>query len=217
MTIQGFAFNPFQTNSYIVHDGKSAAIIDPSSSDDFEHRQLIRYIEERGLDVTQLLLTHAHIDHIFGLSAINAYFDLPFRMHRADAPLLDHAADQARMFGVELELPPKPGEWIEEGEVIQVGGIELTAILTPGHSPGSISFHSERHRTLVSGDVLFQGSIGRTDLWQGSLPVLMQSIFEKLIPLGDDTIVYPGHGPATEIGREVSGNPFLTEGFSPLS
>jgi hydroxyacylglutathione hydrolase len=217
MTIQGFTFNPFQTNAYIIHDGTKAAIIDPSSSTPAEHGQIIDYVEENGLDVTHLLLTHAHIDHIFGLSAISSHFGLPFRVNRSEAPLLDHAAEQARMFGVDLELPPRPGEWIEEGEVIRVGEIELVSILTPGHSPGSMSFHSKKGDVLLAGDVLFQGSIGRTDLWQGSLPVLMRSIFEKLVPLGDKTVVYPGHGPSTQIGRERMSNPFLTEGYSSIS
>jgi hydroxyacylglutathione hydrolase len=216
MTIRGFTFNPFQTNAYICESDGEAAIFDPSSSTDGEHQQLIDYIEKRGLTLRHILLTHAHIDHIFGCRKISEHFGIPIRMHRGDFPLLQHASDQAAMFGVDLEAPPEPGAWIEPGEVITVGSAHWRVLETPGHSPGSVSFYAEDERALISGDVLFQSSIGRTDLWQGSLPILMQSIFDVLVPLGEDVEVHPGHGPATTIGDEVASNPFLNEGFGNL-
>lgn len=120
------------------------------------------------------------------------------------------------MFGVTLDAPPEPGPWLTTDETITIGETRWRILETPGHSPGSVSFYSEAERAVIAGDVLFKGSIGRTDLWEGSLPVLMRSIFESLVPLGEDVRVYPGHGPETDIAAEVRSNPFLAEGFSEL-
>ena len=131
-------------------------------------------------------------------------------MHRAELPFLVHAQEQARLFGVDLETPPAPEHFLEEGDTVAFGEVTWRVLHTPGHSPGSVCFYDEGEGAVLSGDVLFQGSIGRTDLMQGSMPQLMRSIFEQLVPLGDETRVYPGHGPATTIGRERQANPFLT-------
>ena len=117
------------------------------------------------------------------------------------------------MFGVSIEPPPETSSFLADGDVVEFGRVRFQVLHTPGHSPGSICFYDEPSRAVIAGDVLFQGSIGRTDLWRGSLPELMRSIFEKLVPLGDDVQVHPGHGPDTTIGRERESNPFLTSGF----
>lgn len=212
MQIQPFTCNPFQTNSYVCYDEDDAVIIDASFSTDAEFASLERFIEKNELTVRHLLLTHGHIDHILGCRRLVDTFGLHFQMHRDDAPLLANAEMQAKMFGIRMERPPDPGGYLREGDTIEVGSVHLKVIHTPGHSPGSISFFDEGSRSVFAGDVLFRGSIGRTDLWQASLPQLMQSIFQKLIPLGDDVRVYPGHGPATTVGQERQTNPFLTHG-----
>lgn len=212
MQVQRFTFNPFQTNCYVCSSGSDAVLIDPSCATTDEFAVLEQYLGERDLTVRHLLLTHAHIDHIFGCAHFAEAFGMGFQMHREDLPLLSGAEEQARMFGVEIDPPPAPSNFLSEEDVIEFGDVSLAVLYTPGHSPGSICFYDEASRAVISGDVLFQGSIGRTDLWRGSLPELMRSIFERLLSLGDEVRVHPGHGPDTMIGRERVSNPFLTRG-----
>lgn len=215
MHIQRFTFSPFQTNSFICHDEKEAVVIDASCSTEEECGVVERYVAEHELEVTHLLLTHAHIDHIFGCARLSETFGRGFLMHREEKDLLENAELQGKMFGVAVDHPPEPDGFLTEGDEISVGSARLRVLHTPGHSPGSICFVDDDSKAVVSGDVLFQGSIGRTDLWRGSLPELMTSIFEKLVPLGDDVRVHPGHGPDTTIGVERTSNPFLTSGKLP--
>ncbi len=214
MHVQRFTFNPFQTNCFVCSSEGEAVLIDPSSMTPEELRAVDDYVGDHDLVVQHLLLTHAHIDHIFGCAYFAKRFDMSFQMHREDVPLLANAEEQARMFRVSIDPPPRTSNFLKEGDVVQFGGVSLGVLHTPGHSPGSICFYDEPSRAVISGDVLFQGSIGRTDLWRGSLPELMRSIFEKLMPLGDEVRIYPGHGPETTIGRERTSNPFLTGGFA---
>ncbi len=211
MTTHLFTFNPFQTNCYVCHDAGEAVVIDPGCYYEAERRLLLQYLDEHHLTVRRLLLTHAHIDHIFDCAYFSRRFGLSFQMHREDLPLLQHAQEQAAMFGVDIETPPLPDTFLAEGDTVTFGSVAWRVLHAPGHSPGSICFYDEVHREVIAGDVLFAGSIGRTDLWQGSLPQLLRSIYDKLMTLDDDVTVYPGHGPATTIGRERSGNPFLTD------
>ena len=214
MVIQPFSFNPFATNSYVCHDAGEAVLIDASAHTQAEQEIVTGYIEENDLTVRHLLLTHAHIDHIFGCAFFAERYAKEWQMHRADVPFIDRAEDQAVAFGITLERPPLPKRFLEEGDTIPLGRTELRVLHTPGHSPGSVCFYEEQESDVLSGDVLFQGSIGRTDLPQGSMPQLMQSISKKLLPLGDKTRVYPGHGPATTVGQERKTNPFLVERYS---
>lgn len=209
MTIKSFTFNPFSTNCYLVESGDELVVIDPSSQAEAEHKRLIDAIEERDGTLTRILLTHAHIDHIFGCARLSHHFDVGIEVHASEKVLLQRADTQAAMFGVELESPPDPVAIIEPGTNIEFGEVSWEVLHTPGHSPGSVSFVDRKEGVVFAGDVLFAGSIGRTDLWQGSLPTLMQSIFGQLIPLGDEFRVLPGHGPETSIGRERTSNPFL--------
>jgi glyoxylase-like metal-dependent hydrolase (beta-lactamase superfamily II) len=137
---------------------------------------------------------------------------MPWQMHRADVPMLQRSQEQSLLFGVPLDEPPVPDTFLDEGDRITFGEVTWDVLYTPGHSLGSICFHDTRGDFVIAGDVLFAGSIGRTDLPGGSMPQLMQSIFQKLVPLGDSTQVYPGHGPATTIGQERQSNPFLVAG-----
>lgn len=213
MKIHRFTFNPFQTNCYICHDGEEAVLVDPSCHTRAEQQAVVDYLVRNGLRLRHLLLTHGHIDHIFGCRFFSDYAEQGFWMHQADVPFLEQAEAQRQFFNVPVEPPPLPEGFLHEGDTLTFGQTTWTVLHTPGHSPGSISFYDAQHKLVIVGDVLFQGSIGRTDLPGGSLPVLMQSIFQKLLPLGDETRVYPGHGPQTTIGQERQHNPFLTGAF----
>ncbi len=210
MTVETFTFNPFETNCYVCHDAGEAVLIDPSCYSAPERQAVVAYLERNDLTLRHLLLTHAHIDHIFGCAFFADKYGMSWQMHRADAPFIQRSQEQALMFGVPMEAPPPPEAFLDEGDAIQFGRATWEVLHTPGHSPGSVCFYDAAGGFVVSGDVLFMGSIGRTDLPGGALPVLMHSIFQKLVPLGDAVRVYPGHGPATTIGRERLANPFLT-------
>ncbi len=211
MTIQAFTFNPFGTNCFVCHDGGEAVIVDPSSSSESEHQVVREYVAKEGLTVTQILLTHAHIDHILGCAAMADAFSVGIFVH-ADDRIIYHAGPaQSSMFGVALDDLPELQGTLNPGTPVQIGSTVWDVLHTPGHSPGSVSFHDADAGVVISGDVLFSGSIGRTDLFGASLPVLMESIFQVLLPLGDSTVVHPGHGPSTTIGEERVHNPFLQD------
>lgn len=209
MHIQGFTCNPFQTNCYVCHSEGEGVLIDASCSTPEECAEVERYIAEHGLTIRRLLLTHGHIDHILGCAHFARTFGMGFWMHRDDQAFILQAEEQARVFGTWIEKPPAPEDFLGEGDRVSFGGASLEVLHTPGHSPGSIAFYHADSQAVISGDVLFQGSIGRTDLWRGSLPELMQSIFGKILALGDAVRVYPGHGPDTTAGIERQTNPFL--------
>lgn len=211
MTIQSFTFNPFQTNCYVVHDAGEAVIIDASSQQPQEHRALLDYVEAKGLTVRHLLLTHAHLDHIFGCNALSEAFGRKWQVHQEDLPLMQRSQEQALAFGAKLDPPEVPETFLQEGDRIAFGDRTLQVLHTPGHAPGHVAFFDEEEQVLFSGDVLFQRSIGRTDLPGGSMNELMTSIREKVLPLGEGVRVYPGHGPTTTIGEERRLNPFLQE------
>lgn len=216
MTVQSFTFNPFMTNTYVCHHEGEAVIVDASPQAAEEVQQVLDYVADHDLEVRHLLLTHAHIDHIFGCALLSEHYGLPWRLHPEDRPFVQRAMEQATMFGVQLDEPPQLGDALTEDDAITFGGRTWRVLHTPGHSPGSVSFYDADAATVLSGDVLFQGSIGRTDLPGGSMPTLMRSIFDHLIPLGEATTVLPGHGPATTIGQERQQNPFLTGQGAPM-
>lgn len=209
MQVQAFTVNPFAENTYVCHDAGEAVVIDPGCSTLGERQAVLDYLATRHLTVRHLLLTHAHIDHIIDCAFFARHFNQRFQMHQADVPLLENADTQARMFGVEIEPPPLPGALLAEGDTVAVGEATWRVLHCPGHSPGSICFYDAENGFVIGGDVLFQGSVGRTDLWKGSMEQLMTSIHRKLLPLDDHTLVYAGHGPPTTIGRERAANPFL--------
>jgi len=216
MVVKHFAFNPFMTNCYVCHDAGEGVLIDPSAATPGEQHAVVNYIEAQHLTVRHLLLTHAHIDHIFGCAFFAERYGLAFQLHPKDEPLLERAKDQAAMFGLEFTSSPAVDTLLAEGDKISFGEVTLRVLHTPGHSPGSVCFYNQHGAAVLSGDVLFQGSIGRTDLWRGSLPELMESIHGKLLSLPDATVIYPGHGPATTIGSERLNNPFLSGAKMPF-
>lgn len=204
-----FTFNPFQENTYVVHDGSQAIVIDPGCWNAAEEHELEHYLEKNALTPVRLVLTHAHLDHVFGNAWMHKRYGLAPWMHRADVPLLDMAPRQGAMYGVPCEPSPDPEGFLEADEIITIGSDELRVLFVPGHAPGHIALYSAAQRFVISGDVLFMNSIGRTDLPGGDLDTLLASIRNELFPLGDDVTVYCGHGPETTIGREKRGNPFL--------
>ncbi len=211
VVIKPFTYNPFSTNCYVVSSLGETVIVDPSCHADWERDELIEYIQSTGTQVSRILLTHAHIDHIFGCADLSEHFGIGIEVHGEEKVLLEQAAFQSQMYGIAIKQPPMPVRLIVPGETITFGDITWSVIHTPGHSPGSVSFLDVKNGYVLSGDVLFQHSIGRTDLWRGSLPTLMDSIFQNLMPLDDETRVLSGHGPETTIGEERENNPFLTD------
>lgn len=211
LNVACFTFNPFQENTYLLFDDSGACIIfDPGCFFAQEKEELIRFITENGLKPERLINTHCHIDHIFGNRFIAETYGLQLETHAGEQVVLEYAAQAAAMFGISYPEPsPMPGRFIEDGDWITLGASRLQAILAPGHSPASLCFFAPEERLLIAGDVLFQGSIGRTDLPGGDYDTLIRSIETRLLPLGDEVTVYPGHGPETTIGVERRSNPFL--------
>lgn len=208
--VQSFTFNPFQENTYLlISEDKNAILIDPGMYDAEEVKVIKSFLEKNELTLTKILLTHAHLDHIFGLKLILDEYDVPFYLHKEELPVYENAEAVASGYGVSLSLPQKKYELISETETIPFGNQELEIRFAPGHSPGSICFYSEKDGFVISGDVLFQNSIGRTDLPGGDTSTLLKSVQTQLFTLPDDTKVYSGHGPSTTVGLEKMNNPFF--------
>jgi hydroxyacylglutathione hydrolase len=212
MKIKTLTFNAFQVNTYILYDDtKECVIIDPACYEPHEEQALFDFIEKEGLQVKALLLTHGHVDHILGCQSVAEKYNLTPLMHNDALPFLEKSPEQGMMFGFDVRKPDIPDQFIKEGDIITFGHQKLQTILAPGHANGSLCFYNEPEKVLISGDVLFQGSIGRTDLPTGSYELLIGSIVNKLMKLPDDVIVFPGHGPDTTIGQERQYNPFLQD------
>lgn len=210
LKIFSLEFNPFYENTYIIADENGvAAIIDPGCLYEEEQQQVLNVIQKNHLQLKRVLLTHCHIDHVMGCKFIYEQFGLLPEHHEVEKSMLANVSIQGQFFGIDCPTPPAAKNYLKPDTTLSVGQIELHLFHTPGHSPGSISFYHKPSKTLFSGDVLFQGSIGRTDLPGGSYEVLMQSIYQILLPLGNEVTVYSGHGPKTTIGREKQYNPFL--------
>ena len=210
INIHYFTFGPFQENTYILSDEtKECILIDPGNNNASEHKQLQEYIKQHQLIPKRLILTHAHVDHINGNQFVFDTYGLLPEVHQEDVFFMEKHLATANMYGIQAEQSPMPISFIKEGDVIQFGDSVLQTLHTPGHSPGSISFYNTQDKFIIGGDVLFYGSIGRTDLPMGNHATLIKSIKEKLFPLGDDMKVYSGHGAPTSIGFERINNPFL--------
>lgn len=209
MILETRAVPPFFKNGYVVgcERTREAVLIDPGD----EAEELVAAVRAHALQVKYILLTHAHVDHVTGVGAAKDAFHAPVYLHRDDLPLYERAAQQAQMFGFEVE-PPPPVDAFYDGERLRFGDYEVRVHHTPGHCPGGVCLQIGDH--LFVGDTLFAGSIGRTDLPGGNYEVLMRSITGVLFPLGDKAIVHPGHGPDTTIGRERTTNPFVLEYFA---
>lgn len=204
-------FNPFQENTYLVYDETGECLIfDPGCSNSSEENALKAKIEALGLTPVRLINTHCHLDHVFGNRFVADTYKLGLEIHEKELAILEAVPMVCDMYGIPKPAPsPAPANFLKEGEYIEFGNTKLLMLFTPGHSPGSITFYCEADQFMIAGDVLFHNSIGRTDLPGGDHQTLINSIKNELLPLGDDIIVYSGHGPKTQIGFERKNNPFL--------
>lgn len=212
MNIKVFEFNPIAVNTYVLYDETGeCVIIDAACFFPNEQQELLSFINNNKLVVKHLLNTHLHFDHVFGVNFMEEQFDVKMKAHKADEFLLASMQQQMAMFGFPAngKYIPTMGEYIDENDIIEFGNQKLSIMSVPGHSPGSIVFYNKKKNLVISGDVLFNGSIGRTDLPQGDHNLLIDGIKTKLLVLPEDTVVYPGHGPSTTIKGEKQMNPFL--------
>ncbi len=208
--VESMVFSPFQENTYLlISESNEVIIVDPGMYGSSELNRMLEYIRANELEPKQVLLTHAHLDHIFGLKGLLENYDIPFFIHEKDLPVYETAEAVAANYGVELSLPDKKYHLISENEKVAFGGQQLEIRFVPGHSPGSICFYSKDDHWVIGGDVLFQNSIGRTDLPGGDTDTLLRSVQTQIFTLPDNTIVYSGHGPSTTVGLEKMNNPFF--------
>lgn len=212
ISVHFFTFSPIAENSYVLFDETGeCVIIDPGCYDDRERSELADFIKKNQLKPVKLLNTHCHLDHVFGNDFVAKKYNLKLHAHKNEIPVLDAFLRSAAMYGLNAEPSPDISVFLDEGDVVKFGNSSLEIVFTPGHSPGSITFYNKEQQFMISGDVLFYGSVGRSDLPGGNHAVLIDSIRKKLLPLGDGFKVYSGHGPATTIGFERVNNPFLVD------
>jgi hydroxyacylglutathione hydrolase len=211
MILETLTVGPFQENCYVIGDEASGtgAVVDPGD----EATRIALAVEQTGLEIAQILITHAHIDHVGAVAALVDEYSCPVLMHAEAEPMLDQLPTQAMMMGLRFGKVPAVDRHIEGDEVLEVGDLRLKALYTPGHAPGHLALYAESESAVFSGDALFAGSVGRTDLFGGDMELLMRSINERLLALPDETRVYPGHGPQTTVGDERRYNPFVQGGL----
>lgn len=210
MEIFKLVFSPIEVNTYILVDKSGdCAIIDCGCYNGNEFKQLDQFIEEKGINPVLNINTHCHLDHVFGNRYLLERFALAPYSHELEEPNRKNSAQHALLFGLTMDDPPAPAGFITDGQTIKFGTTELIALHVPGHAPGSIAFYSEKNACVFTGDALFAGSIGRSDLPGGDHKTLIESINNKLFTLPQETAVYPGHGTDTSIGQEINSNPFF--------
>lgn len=208
--IQAFVFNFASENTYILfNENKNAWLIDPGNMNDQETKAISNFITENGLKIEKILLTHAHIDHVLGLQWAFDTFKVPVTMHQDDQEVLDMLQASGARFGFQVPAVKVETEYVNDGDELDFDGEKFKIHHVPGHSPGSVVYHNETQKFMISGDVLFEGSIGRTDLYKGNYDQLIEGIKTKLFVLDDETQVFSGHGNPTTIGFEKQYNPFL--------
>ncbi len=208
MNVRILPVTPLQQNCSILEceQTQRAAVVDPGGEAD----RIIAALEELGLELEKIFVTHAHADHAGAVSALHNRLHVPIEgPHRDDSNLVQALGVQGKMMGVEESESFEPERWLEEGDRVQFGEVELEVFHCPGHTPGHVAFFNRASQVVIAGDLLFQGSIGRTDFPGGDHETLLRSIAGKLLTLGDDVVVVPGHGPPTNIGQERKTNPFL--------
>ena len=212
MNVAIFTFNPFAENTYVLYDEtKECIIIDPGCSSKDEQDQLVDFIEINGLNPVKLVNTHCHIDHVLGNAFVSNKYNLPLISHEGEKVVLAMQPQISMMYGIAYNPSPEITVFLDDGDQLTFGNTKLDVLFTPGHSPASISFYHKEKGIVIGGDVLFQGSIGRTDLPGGDFDTLAESIRKKFYTLPDEVIVYCGHGPSTTIGVEKKTNPFIRE------
>ena len=210
LKIKKFTFNPFQENTYLlINDKKDCIVIDPGCFDKNEEKILSDYIEKEKLKPIQLINTHAHIDHVLGNHFIARKYAIGLEIYQSEHPMLEMAIRSAEMYNIPYTPSPEPIKYLKEGETIPFGECVFEIIFVPGHSPDHIVLYEKNEKVLIGGDVLFNGSIGRTDLPGGNHDNLIKNIKEKVFTLNEETAVYSGHGEETTIGKEKRTNPFF--------
>jgi len=209
--IKSFVFNTFSVNTYVLSDKYSSKciIIDPGCHTSEEKKLVTSYIEKNKYKPEYIINTHNHVDHILGNNALKEEYNIPIKCHKEDLYLINNAVEYANLFGFKMEQPFQPDIFLEENDTIKIGQSSLHIVHVPGHSPGSIALINHEQKFIITGDVLFQGSIGRTDLPGGNYEIILNSIKSKLLPIGDTYTIYPGHGDKSTIGVEKKSNPFL--------
>jgi len=214
INVKKFTFNSFGENTYVLWDenSKETMIVDPGCSDSYEENELEKFISSNQLNIKYLVNTHCHIDHIFGCSYIKDKYKVPYYAPEKDVILIRNIDKQAESCGVEFSAnPPLPDFFLTEDLKLKLGDSVPVFLFTPGHSPGGYCIYFPEDNFCITGDVLFQNSIGRYDLWGGSAEMLYNSIKTKLLILPDNTVIYPGHGDESTLVLEKKHNPFLTE------
>lgn len=208
--IHKFTFNPFQENTYVLYDeSKECVVIDPGNSNSKEDNEIKAFIDDNKLNLVSVLNTHCHVDHVLGNDFFNDEYGLRPIIHEKDLVVLKSVAQYGQMLGINVRESPEPLSYMNEGDVISFGNSGLDVLHIPGHAPGHIVLVCKSQKFIVGGDILFYGSIGRTDLPHGDHDTLIDSIKTKLLVLDEDYEVHPGHGPKTNIGFEKKNNPFL--------
>ncbi len=207
-------FNPFQENTFVITDEtRECVIIDPGCNNETERQQLVQTIVAHGLNPVKLLNTHCHIDHFPGNKFVCDTYALLPEFHSLELEVMYRALDYQGLFGFNIEASPEPVNFLDEGDTVKFGNTELKVFFTPGHSPGSIAFYSDKDKVLIAGDVIFRGSVGRYDLPGADGQTLFNSIQSKIMSLPDDVKIYSGHGPETTVGHERKSNPFMNKEF----
>lgn len=208
--IHTFTFNPFAENTYLLYDHtNTAVIIDPGCYTPKEKNTVVDFIRKNNLTLDKILCTHGHIDHILGNDFLKKEYHIPLFAHSIAATEMRMALQYGAMYGIPLYETPMPDTFLGEGDRVSFGETTLEVLFTPGHSAGHISFLHTETKQIFSGDVLFDGSVGRWDLPGGNFDILMTTIQQQFLTLADETKVYPGHGATTLIGRERHSNPYL--------
>lgn len=207
--VKSFEFNPLQENTYVLYDETGeAVVIDPGCYEKEERDELDQFIAHKKLKVKYLLNTHCHFDHVLGNDHVKQKYNVPFLIHEIELQTLRAVKTYISNYGFGKYHEVLPDAYLKEGDKVIFGNSELLVLFLPGHAPGHIGFYNEKYKTLIGGDVLFQRSIGRTDLPGGNFQTLINSIHQQLFVLPDDVVVYPGHGNSTTIGEEKISNPF---------
>lgn len=210
LSVKVFTFNPVQENTYLLYnEAGECLIIDPGCYFDNERSMLADFVTSKRLKPVGLLNTHCHLDHVFGNKWVHETYDLRLHLHPEEQQVLELAPATGLMWSLPFDNYQGPYEWLKPGDKIKLGNDELEILYVPGHSPGHVAFYCAAQHFVISGDVLFRESIGRTDLPGGNHALLLSSIRNVMFRLPDDTVVYSGHGSETTIGHEKRHNPFL--------
>ena len=208
--LKKFTFNPFQENTYLLYNqDHQGIIIDPGCMDTHEQQELSNFIASNDIRPVKLLNTHAHLDHILGNRFVMERYQIPLSLYSSDFDMFQLAEDSAKLYGIPYEKSPPADSFLKEGDTIKLGDEVLEVIFVPGHAPDHLVFYNRSQSWIIGGDVLFKHSIGRTDLPGGNHEQLIENIRQKIFPMEEEIVIYPGHGPQTTIKEEKANNPFF--------